>query len=161
MRCITACQFLPSVIAFLGFQISVAFAATCLFCAAQRIIGVCGRSAHIFHCQQVCRLPCAVSLNEISQLLLVPGIFLLVCAIAAVSDPRGNRDFMVLGGVGWGMLTFACTCVTKLMLRCRGATFRLFIGRFQRWVEDHPCGKDEAATRGCDRWGYRYWTYES
>ena len=23
------------------------------------------------------------------------------------------------GGVGWGMLTFACTCVTKLMLRGR------------------------------------------
>ena len=22
-----------------------------------------------------------------------------------------------LGGVGWGMLTFACTCVMKLMLR--------------------------------------------
>ena len=90
MRCILACQFLPSVIAsvFLGFQISVAFAATCLFCAAQRITGVYGRSAHTFHCQQVCRLPCAVSLNEISQLLLVPGIFLLVCLACIPGDSR-------------------------------------------------------------------------
>ena len=28
-----------------------------------------------------------------------------------------SRMGLGLGGVGWGMLTFACTCVMKLMLR--------------------------------------------